>query len=62
MRLRSTGFHGAASLVLAVTLAMGILALGQIRGGDGLMARHFERAVDSHMQAPDVRATQASFR
>ena len=51
-----------ACLVLIVTLSMGILAIGQIQGGDGLMARHFERAVDTHMQSPDSRATRASFR
>lgn len=52
-----------AVVVLAVTLAMGIMAIGQLQGGS-LSAHGFERAAAGHMEPPDrpgsVRATPVS--
>ena len=41
-----------AVVVLAVTLAMGIMAIGQLQGGS-LSAHGFERAAAGHMEPPD---------
>ena len=48
-----------AVLVLAITLAMGVLAISQLKGGS-LFAHNFERAAQSHMEAPQARAVPAS--
>ena len=52
-----------AVLVLAVTLAMGIMAISQLKGGS-LASASFERAAAAHMEAPGtpgtLRATPAS--
>jgi len=40
-----------AVVVLAVTLAMGIIAIGQLQGGS-LSAHGFERAAARHMEPP----------
>ena len=52
-----------ACLVLAVTLAMGIMAIGQLQGGS-LSAMSFDRAAAAHMEAPGspgtLRATPVS--
>lgn len=48
-----------AVVVLAVTLAMGLLAISQLKGGS-LMSHTFDNAAASHMQSPEGRATPAS--
>lgn len=52
-----------AVLVLAVTLAMGLLAIDQLKGGS-LTATTFDRATAAHMEPPGtpgtLRATPAS--
>jgi len=48
-----------ALLVLGVTLAMGVLAISQLKGGS-LFAHNFESAAQSHMDAPQMRATPVS--
>ncbi len=46
-----------AVLVLAVTLAMGILAIGQLKGGS-LASAGFDRASAAHMEPPGSPGTQ----
>ena len=48
-----------AVLVLAITLAMGVLAISQLKGGS-LFAHNFESAAQSHMETPQLRATPVS--
>jgi hypothetical protein len=51
-----------ACIVLAITLAMGILAISQLKSASGLTAQTFERASAIHMEAPHLRATPVSTR
>lgn len=46
-----------ACLLLAVTLAMGILAIGQLKGGS-LASAGFDRATAAHMEPPGSPGTQ----
>lgn len=46
-----------ACVVLAITLAMGILAISQLKSASGLTAHMFDRAANAHMEAPLVRTS-----
>jgi hypothetical protein len=49
-----------ACLVLAITLAMGILAISQLKSTSGLLVHTIDRAAAAHMETPQARATGAS--
>ena len=51
-----------ACLVLAITLAMGILTISQLKSASGLTVQTLDRAADAHMQPPQARAIGASTR
>jgi hypothetical protein len=51
-----------ACIVLAITLAMGILAISQLKSASGLTVQMFDRAAAAHMESPQVRATTVSTR
>ncbi|MDP1963295.1 MAG: hypothetical protein Q8K93_13945 [Reyranella sp.] len=46
-----------ACVVLAITLAMGILAISQLKSATSLTANTFERASAIHMEAPLTRTS-----
>jgi len=48
-----------AVIVLAVTLLMGVLAIGQLKGGS-LFASNLDSAAASRMESPQLRMTPAS--
>ena len=47
-------------VVLALSLAMGILAIDQLKSASGLIAHTLDRAATAHMEAPQARAIPAS--
>jgi hypothetical protein len=49
-----------ACIVLAITLAMGILAISQLKSTSGLLVHTIDRAAAAHMETPQARATGAS--
>jgi hypothetical protein len=51
-----------AVLVLAITLAMGILAISQLKSATGLTAHTLNSAAATHMEPPAVRATMGPSR
>lgn len=51
-----------ACLVLIITLAMGILAISQLKSASGLTVQTLDRAAAAHMEPPQARTIGASTR